>query len=93
MAARRERDAGKGGDRGNQFVPKSPDVTLPKLADMGITKSESSRWQRLAEMRHLICPKPKWPPSQRVTAFANPKTGLGWRKVARHYIPLLQARA
>jgi hypothetical protein len=42
MAARGERE-GRGGDRA-----KSHDATLP---DLGVTKSESSRWQRLAAVR------------------------------------------
>jgi N6-adenosine-specific RNA methylase IME4 len=43
----------RGGDRGNQFSPKSHDVTLPtppKLADLGISKMESSRAQAIAEV-------------------------------------------
>lgn len=40
----------RGGNRGNQYVAKSQDVTLPQLADVGISKIDSSRWQQIAEV-------------------------------------------
>lgn len=46
MAERGERDDGKG-NRNPDL--KSRDAT-PKLADLGVTKTQSSRWQRLAEI-------------------------------------------
>lgn len=50
MKVRGEREA-KGGDRGNQHrVPKLHAATLPKLSDLGVSKTQSSRWQRLAKL-------------------------------------------
>jgi hypothetical protein len=52
MKARGERaDKNKNLKRGDK-VPKSPKVTsgLPKLSDLGISKMESSRWQKLAKL-------------------------------------------
>jgi site-specific DNA-methyltransferase (adenine-specific) len=45
LADVRERDLGLGGDRKSQSQP----VTV-KLADLGVTKSESSRWQQIGEI-------------------------------------------
>ena len=50
MAKRGEREA-KGGDRGNQHKEaKSQRATLPKLCDIGVTRTQSSRWQKLAAL-------------------------------------------
>lgn len=48
MAARGERDIGKGGDRKSR----SHDVTVipPRLSDLGITKMQSHRWQQFSEL-------------------------------------------
>jgi hypothetical protein len=39
---------GAAGTGSNQHQVRSHDVTAPKLSDLGITKNESSRWQKLA---------------------------------------------
>jgi hypothetical protein len=49
MKARGERQA-KGGDRKSKSSGGTLIVTPPKLADLGVTKTQSSRWQRLAAL-------------------------------------------
>jgi hypothetical protein len=48
MLASMEKHPGAKGTGSNQHEVRSHDVTAPKLADLGITKNESSRWQKLA---------------------------------------------
>jgi hypothetical protein len=51
-AERGERDRGRGGDPKSQ----SHDSTV-KLANLGVTKSESSRWQQVGSVRNALrCP-------------------------------------
>jgi len=50
MKQRGERET-KGGKRGNQYKEaKSQAATLPKLSDLGVSKTQSSRWQQLAAL-------------------------------------------
>jgi hypothetical protein len=46
MAERGERDDG----RGNRNAALKSQAATPKLADLGVTKTQSSRWQRLAAL-------------------------------------------
>lgn len=40
----------RGGNRGNQYLAKSSDGTLPTLSDLSISNKQSSRWQRQASV-------------------------------------------
>src|SRR5215831_10390077 len=46
MAQRKERDSGKG----NRNPVLKSQAATPKLADLGINKTQSSRWQKLATL-------------------------------------------
>lgn len=48
MLAEMEKNPGAKGSGSNQHEVRSHDVTAPKLSDLGISKNESSRWQKLA---------------------------------------------
>jgi DNA methylase len=45
---------GRGGDRGNQHLAKSHDGTLPTLAEIGISRKQSSRWQQIAAIPETV---------------------------------------
>jgi N6-adenosine-specific RNA methylase IME4 len=48
MAERKERDSGKG----NRNPTLKSQAATPKLSDLDVTKSQSSRWQQLARLDH-----------------------------------------
>jgi hypothetical protein len=56
MAARGERERGRGGDRKSPSTrsdrdPKSPkSPKSPKLSDLGVTRDQSSQWQKIASI-------------------------------------------
>ena len=50
LLARTEKNTGSRGVGSNQHQVRSHDATTPTLADMGLSKSESSRYQQLAAM-------------------------------------------
>jgi hypothetical protein len=45
-----EKNKGARGSGSNQHEVRSHDATAPKLSDLGINKSQSSRWQKLADI-------------------------------------------
>jgi hypothetical protein len=45
-----EKNTGARGSGSNQHKVRSHDATAPKLSDLGINKSQSSRWQKLADI-------------------------------------------
>lgn len=47
MAERKERHDGKGQAR-DALRSRGATVSTPKLSDLGVTKTQSSRWQKLA---------------------------------------------
>ena len=49
MADKGER-AIRGDHRGNQYMERSGDPTIPTLSDIGISKDQSSKYQQLAEI-------------------------------------------
>ncbi len=50
MLSETEKNKGAEGLGSNQYEVRSHDVTAPPtLADMGLNKSQSSRWQRIAD--------------------------------------------
>jgi hypothetical protein len=57
-----QRDAGKGGDRKSR----SPAATVKtsKLSDLGVTKTQSSRWQRIAGLDPQAFESSVWQPRQ-----------------------------
>jgi N6-adenosine-specific RNA methylase IME4 len=78
MKERSERDAGTGGDRRSR----SRGATV-KLSDLGVTKSQSSRWQRLADIDPTVF--------EHVVAEACDKAVRGVRNAVRE-IEILQER-
>jgi hypothetical protein len=50
LLADMEKNPGARGSGSNQHELRSHDATTPKLSDLGINKSQSSRWQKLADL-------------------------------------------
>jgi hypothetical protein len=50
LLAHMDKNAGARGSGSNQHELRSHDATAPTLSDLGINKSQSSRWQKLADL-------------------------------------------